>query len=141
MKMLSYVLLIIFVVFNVSLSHSFELYSYAEYREVNLMGRVVKLHFADCQKGLFVSRNNGFWRCRINLDTPVVDYSELIFLNNYFEEKHRCGEGKNCIVSTYIYPSLATISIRYHDWWKTQSYEQLLNRDDAVAGLQSYFAR
>lgn len=108
-------------------------------RELKLMGRVLHLNLADCKRDLFNTQNQKFWRCKVKVDSSQSDHSEAVLIPKHFEERYACGSAKACIISAYIYSDLVTISVRSPQWWKSDSIDQLLNKDEAVIGLQNFF--
>lgn len=138
MKKILCVLVLLFLTSSLSQARQLSYKNTSEKREVKLMGRIVKLNPSECQSDLYRVPEQRIWRCKLKIDSNS-DKSEALLAPNHFEEKYRCGQGKDCVVSAYIYPNLLTISVRSLDWWKSSDSKNSLLKEDAVVGLTRFF--
>ncbi len=138
MKKILCVLVLLFLASSLSQARQLSHKNTVEKREVKLMGRIVKLNPSKCQSDLYRVPEQRIWRCKLKIDSNY-DRSEALFAPNHFEEKYRCGQGKDCVVSAYIYANLVTISVRSLDWWKSSGSKNSLLKEDAVVGLTRFF--
>lgn len=138
MKRLFFVLIGLVLVSSLSLARPLNYPEIQDYREVKLMGRVLKLNLTDCKNDLFTTENQKFWRCKIKVDSDYISYSEALHTTNHFEEKYTCGRGRSCIISAYLYPELVTISVRPLHWWSTDNLGDQLLKEDALVGLTNF---
>ncbi len=138
MKKILCVLTLLFLTSSLSQARQISHKNSLEKREVKLMGRIVELNPSECQNDLYHIPKQRIWRCKLKIDSNY-DRSEVLFAPNHFEEKYRCGRGKDCVVSAYIYSNLLTISIRSLNWWKSSDSKNSLLKEDAVVGLTRFF--